>query len=78
MVVLPPPLARLTGLIGSTVIPQLDDAEAEKLTVPPRPFREETFSVKVAVPPAVTAGGLATGANVKFGDVVTLTWLHCG
>jgi len=58
-------------------MPQLDDAEAEKLAVPARLLREETFSVKGAAPGAVTAGGLMMGANEKFEALVTLARPHC-
>jgi hypothetical protein len=61
MLVLPlPPLVRpTTGLIGLTVIPHEDDTEPEKLTVPAKLFWEETLSVKLAEPAAVTGAGAA-------------------
>jgi hypothetical protein len=75
MFVLPlPPLVRLTALVWLTVIPHEDDTEPEKLTVPAKLFWEETLSVKLAEPAAVTGAG---GANEQYGAVVTLTWPHC-
>jgi hypothetical protein len=55
MLVLPlPPLIRFTGLIGVTVMPQGFGTAPEKLTLPALLFMEETFSVKLAEPGAVT------------------------